>query len=480
MKKLTILTTTFLLFTQLVYAEKPNEAKDKVDETKQELYKLDKGTFISSIKLVGTVEAKKQIYLAPPFSGKLEKLKDEGSTVKKGDLVGQLENKEQQDQLSEIELEIGANKNELIVLEKNIKAELIKLDANISLAKKEVELKELELKKVLAEPTVEEMKKLKLSVDIAKKQLELAKEELKQKEKLFTKGIFKTKDILDQKLNISKKEKDYKIAYAQYIITKGGAIETSKEILRLELKKAKSLLETEIKTKDFRTSQIKMEQEKINAKIAIFDVRLNQIKKQLADSIIKAPVAGTIVLSKTWGPKGLEKAKVGDTVRRGRPFVSIASLDDLIIKTELGEQFINKAKLGLTCNITSSTMKNKVFKGKVSRIGILAGEKTITNFDNLNDKTKVFELDINMLGKNSSFNPGMSVDIEIVLKSLNNQLLINNNAVYKDKDKNFVMLPTGQRKYIQLGDSNNKQSVVLQGLTQGESVVIEKEDDGNL
>ena len=41
------------------------------------------------------------------------------------------------------------------------------------------------------------------------------------------------------------------------------------------------LLETEIKTKDFRTAQIKMEQEKINAKIAIFDVRLNQIKKQL-------------------------------------------------------------------------------------------------------------------------------------------------------------------------------------------------------
>lgn len=485
-KKTKIFITSILLasfisvFSNTVDAKKEPEPTNKESsktETKQTIIVSNKN-FISSVKLIGDIDAKKQTYVAPSFSSKLEKLAEEGLKVKKGAIIAKLESKDEENTLAETELDLGVAKNDLITSEKNASAQLVKLSSSILLAKKDVELKELDLKKILDGSTKEELSKLKLNVEISRKTLDLAQKNLAQKDILFKKGILKLKDILEHKLLITEKEKDYNIAKAEYKISLDGSTKETKELARLDLKKAKNRLQIEEKNQEYQKQQIVFEQAKIKNRIATLNTRLSQTKSKLNSTVIKAPTDGTVVLSKIWNMQGLEKVKVGDTVRKGRPFISIANLDDVVIKTELEEQFIKKVKIGLLCNITSGNIKNKVFGGKVSKIGILAGEKKGSEF--VEGASKVFEMNVDLIGKNSVLRPGMSVDIEIILKTLKNQIVIPNASIYKENNKNFVLLESGEKKYITIGESNSKESVVSKGLTVGESIIIEKENESNL
>lgn len=478
-KKIKILVTATLLASFLSVFSNSSQAKkeNETNDNKKTITVINK-PFIASIKLIGDIDAKKQTYVAPVFSSKLEKLAEEGSKVKKGAFIAKLESKEEENSLSETELDLGVAENDLIMSEKNASAELVKLSSSISSAKKEVELKELELKKIIDGSTKEELSKLKLNMEINKKSLDLAKKNLVQKEVLFNKGILKLKDILEHKLLITEKEKDYNISKAEYKISLEGQTKETKQIAQLELQKAKNRLRIEEKNQDYQKQQTFLEQEKLKNRISTLKTRLSQIKTRINSTIIKAPTEGTVVLSKIWNMQGLEKVKVGDTVRKGRPFLSIANLDDVVIKTELEEQFIKKVKLGLLCNITSGNIKNKIFSGKVSKIGILAGEKKGSEY--VEGASKVFEMNIDLIGKNSILRPGMSVDIEIILKTLKNQIVIPNMAIYKDNNKNFVLLESGEKKYITVGESNSKESVISKGLTTGETIIIEKENENNL
>ncbi len=475
MKKMIVLVPLFiaLLNTISYSSEKTPNKKQITEDNSKDIISVKKGNFTSSIKIVGDIEAKKQIYIAPSFSAKVEKLAEDGEKIKKGAVIAKLESKEQEDELNEISLDAETAKNDLLLMEKDSSAELVKLNANILLAQKTLELKKLELKRIIEQPTKEETNKLSLNVELAKKALNVANNESKQKKNLFNKGILKQKDLMEQKLTVAQKEKEFKTATAEYVLNKAGATEINKNIARLELKKSENSLNIEKHNLDFRKKQIVLEKEKVKIKADISVKKLAQIKSEIVESVIKSPADGTVVISKVWSDKGLEKVKIGDSINKGKPFISIANLDDVIIKNQIEEQFIGRVKNGMICNITSNNLKGKTFHGKITKIGLLATEKKGREY--IEGASKVFDLDIDLEKSSSIFRPGMSVDVEIILKSIDNVLLIPNKSIYKDGDKNFVYLSDESKKYIKLGLSNAQQSIVESGLSLDQKLMIEKD-----
>ena len=63
-------------------------------------------------------------------------------------------------------------------------------------------------------------------------------------------------------------------------------------------------------------------EEKVKIKADISIKKLAQIKSEIAESVIKSPADGTVVISKVWSDKGLEKVKIGDSINKGKPFIS--------------------------------------------------------------------------------------------------------------------------------------------------------------
>jgi len=457
-----------------------NYQTNDLEENQKSLF-VKKGRFIYSIDLIGEIEAKKQIYLASSSgrAPKIEMIADDGKIVKKGEVIVKLESKDDEERLVTTEMDLGISQNELNLLEQNFSADLVKYTSAITLAEKDVQLKKLELKKVLDGATKEELEKLHLDMELAKKAVKLAKENLEQSNRLFQKGIVQKKDILEKELELAQKEKNFEMSKAEYILTKAGSTETTKQIARLELQQAKNKLAIEQKNKEFELKKYQLQKEKKKVRIEGNLATVNQLKTRVSCSLIKAPVAGTAVLSKIWTDQGLAKPKVGDTIERGMPFISVANLDDFLIKTEIEEQHIGQIKKDLPCSITMSTLKGKKFKGKISKIGVFAKERgtIFQQYSNYKEgQSKVFELDIELLEKDSLFKPGMSVDVQILLKDLKNVIVIPNKAIYKELSKNYVILENNEKRYIELSETNQKESVVKSGLNIGEKIIIQNDE----
>ena len=184
-----------------------------------------------------------------------------------------------------------------------------------------------------------------------------------------------------------------------------------------------------------------------------------------------------MVVSKIWSNKGLSQAKVGDDMQKGSPFVAVANLDAILIRTEIEEQFLSFLKPGILCTVSVPSMPGKAFDAKLKSIGVLARERK--GRDSTEGLSKVFELEIVPVKSQNTLQPGTSVDVKIPLKKLKQVLTLPKHAFYKRGPKNYVLLKDGSERLVKLGELNPKEGVVLEGLEPGEEVQIPKTNKDN-
>lgn len=444
------------------------------DETKK--YKLispEQKTFTLDVQVVGDVEAQKQTYMAPFFSSKLEKLAEDGELVKKDAVIAKLESKDLEDDLSEEELSLGVTRNELVELKKNASADAIKRKATIQLASKQVEIKQLEYQQFLQGAKAEDINRLRMSFHLAKKDMTLARQELKLKKNLLEKGIIPQIQVLQQELIVTEKEKAFQLAQQELKIKQEGFTELDKQIAKLELQRANNTLQIAQANRRFLNQISQLRQKKLGAKIARKSTKRKELERKIASTTLKAPTAGMVVISKIWSSKGLAKVKVGDNVRKGRAFLSVADISKVLIKTEVEEQYISQLKVNLGCQLKIKSLKDKVFQGKISKIGVLAKEKKGRRATR--GLSKVFEIEIVLNQHDAAFKPGTSVEVVIPLQTIEKALVVSNKAIYKEGHKNYVYMDSGDKRYIELGVSNLRESVINSGLTLQEKIRLEEE-----
>ncbi len=133
---------------------------------------------------------------------------------------------------------------------------------------------------------------------------------------------------------------------------------------------------------------------------------------QLADTTIKAPVAGVV---------GLKSVEEGQIVVFGQPLFSITNLADVWIGANIEETYIGRVRLGQRVDFTIDAYPDKKFTGHVIAVGPASGsqfallptENTAANF------TKVTQrLPVKIKADESEYvlKPGMSALVSIITR----------------------------------------------------------------
>jgi HlyD family secretion protein len=89
----------------------------------------------------------------------------------------------------------------------------------------------------------------------------------------------------------------------------------------------------------------------------------------------------------------------------------------------------------------------------------------------------VFETLLTMDGTDKALRPGMSVGIDIVVDKLDNVLYIPSAGVFKRGESSFVYLKEGDQtvtRDVVLGERNDKAVVVVEGLKEGDEILLEE------
>ena len=216
----------------------------------------------------------------------------------------------------------------------------------------------------------------------------------------------------------------------ELLVEEGDKVEKNQVLLRLESDKqkndfdqAKSQFDKEQIDFDRQESlygdNLISEQVYRDAKFSLTQRRLafEEAKRQFEYTEVRAPIKGTITL---------RDVKVGDQVGSGRKIFDIIDFDSTVAVIHVPEQYLPQLKPDIEARLISNTLGDTVFDGYVKRISPIVEARAGT--------IKV-TVGVKKLG---ALRPGMWVDVELVLDTKQEALLIPKKSIVYDNDQTFA------------------------------------------
>ncbi len=225
--------------------------------------------------------------------------------------------------------------------------------------------------------------------------------------------------------------------------------------------------------RDASVAQISVDRAKLKqaeAQVQQAQASLDQLNEQLSYTTLVSPMDG-VVLSRD--------VEIGDAVSYilvlGSTATLVMTLGDttqVYVQGKVDEADIGSVYLGQPARIRVESFPNKTFNGKVTKIAPLGVEK---------DNVTTFEVRVSIDNPTGELKANMTANAEILITEHKNALIVPEQALVYDNQKNgFVFVPDpkqkdGQRKIpVKTGISNGSKTEILDGLKEGDTVVLQQ------
>ena len=281
-----------------------------------ETYTVTRGDLLVSVSGSGVLEAKDTVDVTSEIGGTVLWVAEEGSMVKKGDVVCKIDPHD---------YEVALNQAELTYRNAKLKLEQAKI--NLENQKRQLE---------------QNIRDAKTNRDNAHIELQKAKRQLDDAERLYRVNAITLNEL-----------KTYRDNYSKALNTYNQTVEN---LRLLESTKADKLAQAE---RDVLLAETSLEQAKLD---------LDKAKRNLSKTTIYAPIDGIVA--------DVSVKKGGQNIAKEITLMSILDTSTMKIKLEVDETDIPKVRIGLPVRVTCEAFPEKEFQGKVTNISPRA---TISN-----------------------------------------------------------------------------------------------------
>ena len=195
-------------------------------------------------------------------------------------------------------------------------------------------------------------------------------------------------------------------------------------------------------------------------KVESIQSNLDQAQANLRDTELKAPFVGEIA----------EKHVSNfEQVTAGQKIYTLVDLKNVEMQISVPEEWISKIKKGQTTKVVFLKYPNKVFKGWVDKVGVVADSATLT-----------YPVYVKVRNSKGLLLPGMSTSVFLNLKGVRKQLpTIPIHAIVENPATGgkFVWsldtkMQTVQKMAIEVGKISGNEVEVIKGLKNGDRVVV--------
>ncbi len=192
--------------------------------------------------------------------------------------------------------------------------------------------------------------------------------------------------------------------------------------------------------------------------------KVSEMQAVLDQFVILAPAPGMVIYKREWGGA---KRKVGSTISPWDPVVAtLPDLSSMISKTYVNEIDISKIKIGQPVRLGIDAFPEKKYTGAVMSVANI-GEQ-LPNTD-----AKVFEVVVRVNESDPIMRPSMTTSNKVVTGIFKDVLFIPLESVHAGIDSiPFVYKKDGTRQVVVLGESNENEVIVEQGLESGERLYL--------
>jgi multidrug efflux pump subunit AcrA (membrane-fusion protein) len=283
-----------------------------------------------------------------------------------------------------------------------------------------------------------------------------------------------TQEQLDTTLTLKQERnsiKDLRFSIEETALElKQSIYESPSTIKKLEIKLEKTKRDLKEKIENY-----KIKKRQANAKMVEVGTQVSKIRKKLDDLLkllksftIRSDGNGMITYDKNWDGT---KKKVGSSINSWDP--TIASLPDLTkmeSKTYANEVDIRKIKKNLPVKVGFDAFPDIEIDGIVTSVANVGEKKRGSDI-------KVFQVLIKLNGANENIRPGMTTSNKILTFERKNVLSVPLESIFSKDSITYVYKKSGfsiDKKQVIIGDSNNDSVIIIEGLSEGDIVYLNK------
>ncbi|PLW98974.1 MAG: RND transporter [Marinilabiliales bacterium] len=218
-----------------------------------------------------------------------------------------------------------------------------------------------------------------------------------------------------------------------------------------------------------------LKKQKAEADMQEVSASLNQSKRKydqmmqlMGQFTITAPKAGMVIYKRNWDGS---KMGIGATVGAWDPVVAeLPDLTKMISKTYVNEIDISKVKVGQPVEVGVDAFPEKEFTGEVIEVANIGEQMK-------NSNAKVFEVKVIVNEFDSILRPAMTTKNIITTDVIEDVLFLPLEAVHSNDSMTVVYRSNNTRQQILTGKSNENEIIVLEGLKEGDEVLLSVPED---
>jgi HlyD family secretion protein len=440
-------------------------------------FAVKRGPLRISVTESGTIQAREQIILKCEVEGKttILTLVEEGTRVKKGDLLVELDSSalldarvDQQIRVQNAEAAfVGAREN-LAVVENQAKSDIDKAELALDFAKQD-------LRKYVEGEYLNQRKEMESQITLAKEELQTAEEKLKWSQKLFEKEYISQTELQIDELSTHKNKLNLELAENNLRLLEDFTHPRNLAKLESDVNQAEMALE---RTNRKAKADIVQAEAELKAKESEFGRQQDKLKKneeQIAKTKIYAPADGLAIYAtsaKTQGFRGSQEPLTeGSAVNEQQELIYLPTATAVKAVVKVHETSLQKVKPGLPVVVAVDALPGRTFTGRVEKIAPLPDAQMVW----MNPDLKVYNTEVYLEGEGDYLRTGMSCKAEIIIEEYDDVIYIPVQAVLRIGGKHTVYVQSGREfepRRVEIGLDNNRMIRIIEGLQVGEIVLL--------
>lgn len=405
-------------------------------------YETFRGDFLSTVNESGDIESSQneEIRCEVKSQGKagtaILELVDEGTTVKKGDFLCQLDDSVLKDQLTEQKIKVAQDR------------------ANVIQASSDLDTAKRVLNEFKMGVYAQEIARLKAEVALAEETTRRASEIREHSKTLNRKGyITKTQLEADEFAN-QKAIEDEKLA---------------KQTLKVYREFTKDRMIAEF------TAEI--EKQEANLEAADYTWKLSkdreqEIATQIANCRVTAPSDGMVIYANETDRRGDASFVIeeGALLRDGQPIFRLPDPTQMQVRATVSDSKINQVKSGQEVLVRVDTDPENPVAGKVRRVSAFPLPRRWYQ------APIEYEVYVDIVELSDLIRPGLRGKVEILTERIPDVIQAPVSSLVREDGRYFVLIKKGDElepREVEIGSNNEKFAVIVGGLGVGELVLID-------
>ena len=441
-------------------------------------FTVKRGPLTISVVESGTIKARDQRIIKNEVEGRTSiiTLVPEGTRVKEGDLLVELDASALQDARIEQEIRVQNNEATYINAKENLAIVTSQAESDVNEAELALEFARQDLVKYEQGQYPKDVNEANKRITLAKEELERAQETLDWSNRLYEEKYLSESERAADEITVKRRRLEYELAQADLKLLQDFTYPRQIRQLQSDVHQAASALDRAKRKAEADKRQAQADLTAKEAEYTRQQAKLLKILDQLKKTTILAPCDGLVIYATStkggFASMMKEPLAEGQQVFERQELIYLPTDASTMAEVGIHEASLAKVRAGQPAIVTVETLPGKRFLGAVGLVAPLPDSTGMF----LNPDLKVFNTQVNLDTADPALRSGMTCRAEIIVEQYDDAVYVPLQAVTRVSGDAMVYIHEGKSsvpRKVEIGLDNNRMVRIISGLEEGEVVLLD-------